>query len=90
MAKKLYECRYEIVYYAEAESESEAQDYIRDAQNDDIFDCYSVDVREVKFSDHPIDGGWEPGSLLYGADSDKTLSEALKALPESSTWKKRS
>lgn len=90
MAKKLYECRYEIVYYAEAESELDAQEFIRDAQNDDIFDSHSVDVREVKFSDHPIDGGWDHGCLIYGTDGDKTLREALKPLPENPQWKKRS
>lgn len=88
MAKKLYECRYEIVYYAEAESETEAQEFLRDAQNDDIFDTYSVDAREVKFSDHPIDGGWEEGALVYGAEGDKTLGESLSTLPENPKWKK--
>lgn len=88
MAKKLYECRYEVVYYAEAESEAEAQESLRGAQNDDIFDTYSVDVREVKFSDHPIDGGWDERSLVYGTDGDKTLGEALSTLPENLKWKK--
>lgn len=82
MAKKLYECRYEVVYYAEADSEQDAQDYIRDAKDDDIFESYSVDAHEVKFNDLCIDGGWDKGCLLYGTDGDKTLGEALKALPE--------
>ncbi len=82
MPKKLYECRYEIVYYAEAECVEDAQDLIRDVERDDIFDSYSVLVNEVKFKDHPIDGGWDKSSLLYGTDGDKKLSEALGALPE--------
>jgi hypothetical protein len=82
MPKKLYECRYEIVYYAEAESVEDAQDLIRDAERDDIFDTYSVEVREVNYSDLCIDGGWDKSCLLYGTDGDKTLGEALKALPE--------
>jgi hypothetical protein len=82
MAKKLYECRYEIVYYAEAESVEDAQDHIQDVARDDFFDSYDVTVNEVKFKDHPIDGGWDKSSLLYGTDGDKKLSEALGALPE--------
>lgn len=87
--KKLYECRYEIVYYAEAESVLDAQEYLRDVQHDDIFDTYSVDAREVKFRDHPIDGGWDMGSLVYGADGDKPLREVLSTLPENPKWKVR-
>ena len=82
MAKKLYECRYEIVYYAEAECEDDARDCLRDAQNDDPFDYFGVDVREVKFKEYPVNAGWDKGSLLYGTDGDKTLGEALEVLPE--------
>ena len=82
MAKKLYECRYEIVYYAEAECVEDAQDLIRDVERDDIFDSYSVLVNEVKYKDHALDGDWNGSCLLYGTEGDKTLGEALGALPE--------
>lgn len=79
--KRLYEVRAEVVQYVLAESEREAVlTACADCENEP--QMWDFEAREVKYRNHALDGGWDKDALIYGADEDTTLGEALDALPE--------
>jgi len=81
--KKLYAVTVEVTYYALASSEREACGYADDAINDTSFIEDSAYANQVKHARECIyDGGWEPDSLVYGADGDLTLEAAFDAVKE--------
>lgn len=77
--RKLYECRVEFTYYAEARSLQEAAALVREVLATDGPDepC----VTEVRHRDWPLADGWVPESVVYGPQGDIALGELLRRLP---------
>lgn len=83
LEKKLYVCRTEVVYYALADSENEAREFLDDAIRDGSY--YSADyASEIdSSSDCYYEGDWGPHELVYGEDTDDiTLGECFDEIKE--------
>ena len=77
--KKLYECRYEVLYYVMAENEKEAANEIVDVSSDDPFNWFDVDVKEFDPETMKIADGWEPICGVYGTGREwLSLQDAIK------------
>jgi hypothetical protein len=76
--KKLYECRYEIIYYVMAENTRQASTYLNDAADNDPFEISEVSVHQFG-PDDAIDEKWEKPYLIYGDCPDGfTLGDAVE------------
>lgn len=82
--KKLYECRYEVVYYALANDAKAAQQLVSTVSSDDPFDWYRVSAHEFVPDKSTIADGWEPDFLVYGTGKleDVTLGEAIQMIKD--------
>ena len=86
--KKLYECRYEVVYYALAENAREAQLEINKVTDDDPFNFYEVDAQEFDASTTLLKKGWDRDSGIYGTGNTYiTLGEAIDQILETNKVK---
>ena len=74
--RQLYDCRYEVVYYAYAKDERAARQYLRQAVDDDPLTFESVYVMRVDPNRAVVDDGWDKTSVVYSAE-DLTIEEAL-------------
>lgn len=82
--KKLYEVRAEVVVYVLAEDDNDAFDVGTQSVKDEV-DWNGVEVSSVHAVTQRkwhLENGWSRGTLVYGADKETTLGEALDALPE--------
>lgn len=74
--KKLYRCEIELVYYAFAESPSEAADFAKEAASDvflsDFTHCEETTGDRVRRDE------WDGESLVYHDGEDLKLADALK------------
>ena len=79
--KKLYVCRTEVVYFAVAEDEREAQDFLSDCLRDGAY-YRADDADEIKTARACIyESEWGPNELVYGENTDDlTLGEAFEAV----------
>ena len=77
MTKKLYEVRVEFTYYALADDAQDAEWLSDDAFRDEDHTAIS-DATEITSANGYIE--WPGNSLVYGADKDTTLDEALAAI----------
>lgn len=76
---KLYECRYEVVYYVMASGPQSASAYIRDVVDDDPFEVSDVHVHKFDPAIDTIDDKWQEGCLVYGLAPDGfTLGDAVQ------------
>lgn len=76
----LYECNYTITYLCLAENEREAQEFIDDARQDDLFQASNVEVRKAKyFKGEPLyPDDWDEKCLVYhNGKGDITAEEAF-------------
>jgi hypothetical protein len=90
--KHLYKVEVSFTYYVLAESEDDAQSYCDDAFRDEgkysCSDAHEVTARTSHFD-------WSGDTLVYGADTDTTLDEALASVGLSSVsestrrWKEK-
>lgn len=76
--KKLYRCEYTITFYALAESPDGAQDQLNDVIETESHSESSVYVEQIRDPNHRPTDGWDSKCLVYGADKETTLGEALK------------
>ncbi len=74
--RQLYDCRYEVVYYAYAKDERSARQYLRQAVDDDPLTMESVYVMRVDPNRPVLDDGWEKDSVVYSPE-DLTIEQAL-------------
>lgn len=82
--KKLYEVRTEVVVYVLSENADQAWLDGADAIRDEVDwnGCDPDDVFEVTDRHHHLSGGWSRGTLVYGADEETTVGQALDAVPQ--------
>jgi hypothetical protein len=86
VAKRLYVVQVEFEFAALAESAEEACRFTDEAVRDMSMmdDCaHAQIIRFHKFPNHPEKvamrpDGWEDDALVYGADQDTTLAEAIE------------
>lgn len=82
MKPRLFECRYELVYYAVAETEMAAQQFLRQAIIAKSHDTFAVKAHEVWHKDWPLAPGWRPGSFVHENPVEGTmLVDVLAELP---------
>ena len=84
--RKLFECRYEVIYYAYVETEDEARECLDKARWDEPFDEADVQTTEVRYAEYSLDGGWEANSIAYGDGQDEKVGDVLKKLPDLKTY----
>lgn len=77
MPKKLYEVRVEFTYYALADDARDAEWLSDDAFRDEDHTAIA-DATEITKANGYIE--WPGNSLVYGADQDTTLDEALASI----------
>jgi hypothetical protein len=78
MEKKLYLCEIKTIYYALAENPLEATRYVSDHLDDQSGAIKATKVTEMeKSSDVVYDDGWDDSCLVYGAEGDVTLGDAV-------------
>ena len=83
--KKLYECRFEMVYYALAASPVEANRLAKEALEDIYGEDEMTRATEVTHADWPLKQDWDESSLVYGkTHGDTTLGMLLNILPPKS------
>ena len=75
---KLYKCEYTLTYYAVAETPEDAQDLLSEAIETEHHHASNTAVLQIKDPNHRIEDGWDRNSLVYGADNELTLGQALK------------
>lgn len=80
--RKLYECRYEVVYYALTENAKDAQHLINKVSGDDPFNWFGVSAHEFIPDKSAICGGWDSECLVYGPKEDLTLGEAIQIIKD--------
>lgn len=79
--KRLFECRYELVYYAITDTEMAAQAFLRRAILAQAHDGFRVRAHEVWHRDWKLAPGWVHGSLVHEeGQADTTVGEALARL----------
>lgn len=85
MSKRLFEVRMEVTAFVFAEDSETAEDVGRAALKEEADNCWDtpIDISEVTHQDWPYVGGWNRGSLVYGADQEIRLDTALSRLPKS-------
>lgn len=78
---KLYECRYEVIYYVMAENPREASTYLHDAVDNDPFENLDVSVHQFHPVKNSIDERWQLGCLVYGKAPDGfSLNDAVELI----------
>jgi hypothetical protein len=82
--KRLYSVVVEFEYAAMAESEADACSYAKEAINDMFSNEYAcarltVDYIPTTTISHASPPDWDSDSLVYGADTDTTLEQAIAA-----------
>lgn len=82
MSKKLYEVRVELVSYVMAEDEVEAQQTGYESFYEEVknIDPGTIGINEVVNPRWPLAPGWHPNCLVYGADQETPIAEALKKI----------
>lgn len=81
--KKLYECRYEVLYYAMVENEKEAASKVVDVSSDDPFNWCDVNVTQFDPETMKIDDKWGPTSGVYGTGNEwVSLEDAIRQMVE--------
>jgi hypothetical protein len=72
--EKLFECRYEVVYYAMGETAADAQREVVGVSSDDPFNWYDVQATEFDPATMGIAEGWDPDAGVYGTGKMEWLS----------------
>lgn len=79
--QRLYEVQVTFSYYAQAENETQAEEFAAKAWDDAGPD--KVEVVRVMYSDHPLQWPWTEDCAVYGAEPEVELGTLLDRLPQS-------